>query len=163
MAWTDLALTPLRILINDFTSPYTYDDSTLTQLLFVAATYVDKEVSLSIDYTFDYAGFDITPDPIDDDVFFSLIILKAACLTNTWQFNSKAIMDGITAKCGPAQMTVKSDANLVLGLLKEGPCKTYEELVNQYNFGNPDIIRGILSPFISNTFLPNNIQYPNRI
>lgn len=162
MSWTDNALMPLRILINDFTIPYNYDDNSLKQLLFVAGVYVAKELNLPTTYSFTYSTYIVTPDPSNDEIFTSMTILKAACLTNTWNFNSKAIMDGISAKCGPAQMTVKSDGRLLLGLLTEGPCKAYEDLKTQFNFGNPDIIKGILSPFISNTFLPPNIGYLNR-
>lgn len=154
MSWQDESVEVLRILINDFTAPTTYSDEDLEQLLLVSARYVIQELNLTTTYTIDFSAGTITPEP--DLILINFMVLKAACLTNTWTFNSKAIMEGITAKCGPAVMTVKSDANLILGLLQQGPCKTYEELKMQYNFGNPDIIKGILSPFISNTFLPNN-------
>jgi len=154
-SWQDEGVEILRILINDFSDTPNYTDEILEQTLLVAARYVVQEVNLSSNYSINFLAGSIIPEP--EDILLNFMVLKAACLTNTWAFNSKAIMDGITAKCGPyAQMSVKSDAMLILGLLREGPCKTYDELVNQYNFGNADIIRGILSPFCSNQFIPNN-------
>lgn len=156
MAWLQEATEILRILINDLSDDPTYTDNTLEQTLLVAARYVVQDVTLSTSYNVDFLGSLISPDPSDDDIFLNFIMLKAACLTNTWQFNTKALTEGLSAKCGPSTITVKANSDIVLALLREGPCKAYEELVTQNNFGNTQIIRGILSPFISNQFQPDD-------
>lgn len=157
MSWQDESTEILRILINDFTGTPQYSDEDLEQLLLVSARYVIQEVNLSTNYVVDYASGSITPNPSDDHIFLNFMILKSACMTNTWQFNTKAIQDGISAKCGPATLSVSSNALLILGLINNGPCKTYEDLVTQYNFRKlSDGVVGIFSPFASNKFLPND-------
>ena len=44
----------------------------------------------------------------------------------------------------------------LLNLLSLGPCKAYEELKKQYNFGykGKQVIRAIMGPFVSNDFNP---------
>ena len=157
MSWQDESTEILRILINDFGSSPQYSDEDLEQLLLVSARYVIQEVNLSTNYTVNFGTGSITPDPSDDHIFLNFMILKSACMTNTWQFNTKAIQDGISAKCGPSTLTVSANALLVLGLINNGPCKTYDELVTQHNFGQlSDGVKAIFSPFISNTFLPDD-------
>lgn len=150
--WFDVAIQPLRILINDYETPYEYTDEVLIDLLTTAANYVIQEVNLNIDYTVDITTNTITPDPINDPIFTNFVVLKAACLTNTWRFNNKAIAEGIKAKLGISEFSQFAGKDVILGLVKEGPCKTYNDLVAQQNFGNSDSIRTILSPFISNNF-----------
>lgn len=155
MSWQDESVEILRILINDFGNTPKYSDEDLEQLLLVSARYVIQEVNLATSYLVDYSSGTITPNPSDDHGFLNFMILKSACLTNTWEYNTKAIQDGISAKCGPTTLSVSSNAILILGLIQNGPCKTYQELVMQYNFGQLNIgAKGIVSPFISNTFLP---------
>lgn len=157
MTWQDESVEILRILINDFAGTPKYDDQDLEQLLLVSARYVIQEVNLPTSYTVDYSLGTITPDPSSDHIFLNFMILKSACMTNTWEFNTKAIQDGISAKCGPATLSVSSNAFLILGLINNGPCKTYQELVTQFNFGQlSENVKGIFSPFCSNTFLPND-------
>lgn len=162
MSWQDESINILRILINDFTSPETYSSGTLTNLLFASARYVVQEVNLTTDYTVDYTNQSITPDPSGDYDFQNFMILKAACLTNTWSFNAKAIQEGITARLGPAQLNIKGTPEIVLGLIREGPCATYQQLMDQFNFGNISV-KGIFTPFTSNTFIPTDIGYMERI
>lgn len=157
MSWQDESTEILRILINDFSGTPQYSDEDLEQLLLVSARYVIQDVNLATNYTVNFMSGTITPDPSNDHIFLNFVILKSACMTNTWQFNTKAIQDGISAKCGPATLAVNSNAFLILGLINNGPCKTYEELVLQHNFGQiSENVKAIFSPFISNTFLPND-------
>lgn len=148
VSWQDQSTEILRILINDFSETKKYDDNTLEQLLFVAAQYVAQEVK-GFSYTFNFMGLEILPDPLSNQIFMNLMILKAACLTNTWEFNKKAIMDGISARLGLANLSVTSNGPVIMGLLNMGFCRTYETLVNQFNFGRGDFIKAILSPFSS--------------
>lgn len=160
MAWIDESTEILRVLINDLDeSDYQYSDNILEQTLLVAARYVVQEVNLATSYTVNFLGGSISPDPSGDYTFLNFVILKAACLTNVWTFNEKAVVEGIMARCGNyAQLSVKAGGDIILALLDKGPCKTYEELKIQQNFGS--LTKAVLTPFTSNTFIPitNNFQ-----
>jgi hypothetical protein len=161
MSWQDESTEILRILINDFSNSPNYSDETLEQLLLASARYVVQEINLTTSYTVNFFEGSISPSPDNDHDFLNFMILKAACLTNTWAFNTKAIQDGILARCGPSELRVQGNADILLGLVNQGPCKTYQDLMTQYNFGQITV-KGIFSPFTSNQFLPNNIGYINR-
>lgn len=154
MSWLDESTEILRVLINDLDdSDYKYTDNTLEQTLLVAARYVVQEINLGTDYTVNFLGGSVSPDPSSDYIFLNFMILKAACLTNVWTFNEKALVEGIAAKCGNfAQLSVKAGNDIVLGLINNGPCKTYQELMTQQNFGG--LGKAVLTPFVSNYFLP---------
>jgi hypothetical protein len=153
MAWQDNLRLPLRVYINDINEE-TYTDDTLDKVMVTAASYVIQEVRLQIPYVVDFTTYTLSPDPSTDSIFINFIVLKSACLINGWNFNSRAIADGIFAICGPVH--VRSDSpgsNIIMALLKEGPCKLYNDLKNENNMGggtNPNVntnIKAILSPF----------------
>lgn len=154
--WVEDATEILRILINDFSNTPTYTDNTLEQLLVVAARYVVQEVKLGTTYTITYSTGDISPDPSSDTDFVNFMVLKAACMINKWKFDDMAIIQGIRAKLGPAEMGVDAAPTSLITFLEEGPCKTYDQLKNEYNFGRIGAIRGIFSPFVSNKYWPEN-------
>ena len=149
MAWFDNMLVPLRVLINDLDEEaYTYTDDTLKKLLVTAASYVTQDIELSVTYTQDYSAVSISPDPSDDQIFTSFVVMKAACLSNQWTFNSQAISQGIRAKLGPVEMEkIGSGSNVLVSLLKDGFCAAYKEMKLQHNYGNVSSIRAVLSPF----------------
>lgn len=151
MAWHDSMLTPLRVLINDLDcSQYEYTDNTLQQVLVASAKYVKQEVNLSghAEYTLSYSTPSISPDPSDDEVFTSFVVMKAACMLNQWIFQDKARTAGVTAKLGPISMTANGGgSSIVTALLTDGYCAAYEEMKRQYNFGNISGVKAILTPF----------------
>ena len=108
---------------------------------------MSAEAIIATNYSFDYSTPAISPDPSSDSSYSTLVVMKAACLSNQWEFNKKAIIDGIKARCGPVDMTVNSSASVVTLLLTGGFCETYKELKKQHNLGNSAIFKGILSPF----------------
>lgn len=153
VSWYDKAILPLRILINDFTVPYTYSDTTLIDLLATAASTVVQEINLPTNYVVDINTRLISPDPSNDPVFTNFIVLKAACQTNIWHYQMKAIQDGIKATVGVATISQFANSAVIMGLLTDGPCKSYDKLKTQYNFNrNPNNIRAVLTPFQSNNF-----------
>lgn len=160
MIWTENAIPILRILINDFGTEITYNDSILEQVLFVAGQYVAQEISLGTQYSFDFSTLTITPDPINDAVFINMTILKAACLNNMWKFNERVTLDGIKAKLGPASIDIDSNTSLLSNLITKGVCVEYEDLKKQINFGQ--VSRAILSPFINQSafWYDNSIYIP---
>lgn len=154
--WLTESIAILRVLINDIGTTPTYDDATLQQILFVAARYVVQEVRLNTQYTVDFTGATITPDPSDDADFLNFMILKGACIVGKWKFDELAYVQGIKAKLGPAELSVNPGGMVLINTLSQGPCATYETLKQQFNFGGIGSIRGILSPFVSNTYQPDN-------
>lgn len=148
MAWQDIIRTQLRIVINDFDLPYDYSDNTLDSLILLAASQVIMEVRLSTRYTVDLYGQTISPDPSLDTSFINFVVLKAACLKGGWDFNTRLAIDGVKAKMGPLDINVNgAGSQALLALLNDGPCKTYKELVMQYNCGRVAAIKAIFGPF----------------
>ena len=154
MSWQSISIQLLRTLINDLSDDSTYNDDILEMTLRTAASYVNLELGFS--YTVNLTCGDITPDPVSDNVFINFVVLKAACIINGWHFQEKSLVQGIRARCGPAELQVNTGSSILLALLTEGPCRLYEQLREQYLFGNVDSIKAILSPFVSNNFLPTN-------
>ena len=156
MSWQNISLQILRTLINDLSDDPIYEDDILEMTLRTAASFVKQEVHLSTNYTINLNCGDISPDPSSDEEFINFTVLKAACIINGWAFQKKVAVEGIKAKCGPVEFGVSASRN-ALGLLEDSFCKTYEDLVNQYNWGNINNIKAVLSPFISNKFDPEGI------
>src|SRR5687768_8815738 len=130
MAWLDEAVPMLRILINDFSDEPTYSDSRLTDLLITSAYLVKREIHLVNSYTISISTKSISPDPIsnDDDLFISLLVLKAACLADQSTYRTKALLEGVRAAMGPATLAISGNLIGFKTLLEVGPCKAYEEM-----------------------------------
>lgn len=163
MSWQDQAIQILRVLINDLSDEPTYQDDILEMTLRTAAVLVNQDITIFGNYTVSMIACDIIPDPSNDEVFINFIVLKAACIISNWKFNDKAIIEGLRARCGPAELQVSAGSTVLLGLIKEGPCKTYDQLKIQAEFGNITAIRGILGPFVSNVFRPLDLGFRNNL
>lgn len=158
MAWSDIAIPMLRVIINDSSSPYTYSDDRLTSILMAAGVLINQDIKFDGTYTVDYVNETITPDPSTDLDFLTFLIIRAACLTDFSTFRTKAVLDGLSAKMGPASLTVSDNLKGFKDLLVLGPCKTYEDMKNDYVFGSGGLCQAVLSPFIGNNFNPENLQ-----
>ncbi len=149
----------LRYLINDLESTPTYSDARLAQLLCVAAQYVKQDIQ-STTYTIDVPASTITPDPVEvaDDAFINLTVLRAACFIDQSTLRAGAATAGLKAVLGPMSLDTSS-ANSIQGyveVLKNGACLAYKGMLQQYMFGNLDIVKAVLSPFTHNQFDPRN-------
>lgn len=150
----------LRTMLNDAgCGEGTYPTNRLEQLLITAAYFLPIDVNFSSTYVVDVEAYTITPDPIgqsDGSSFINLMVLKAACIADEGNFRSKALLQGVTARCGPAVLQTSSYGQYLKELLNNGPCKVYEDLKNEYNFGyeGASIIKAVMSPFVSNDFYP---------
>lgn len=152
--YLDLILTMLRVIINDFNDPEVYSDSRLKQVIMVAAAYIKQEILLPTSYTIDVVGQTITPDPTNDVVFINMATLKAACLVDQGNYRTQAMVAGIVAKCGPAEIQTMNYLKGFLDLFANGPCKAYEDLKMQQNFGDGINLQVIMSPFINKNLNP---------
>ena len=161
MAFIDDALIIVRNLINDTQSPQTYDDNRLQELIYTAAYLVVTDItSLPTTYQVSISNLSITPDPYGngpDTVFTSFATLRAACLADQSLFRTRAMVAGISAKCGPAILDTMRHMDGFKQLIEVGPCATYEIMKKDFMFGDGNICQCIMSPFISNTFNPENL------
>jgi hypothetical protein len=162
MAWQDTAVPILRTLLNDAgCGEKTYSESRLEELCIASAHFNVQELPFSTDYTISIPDATITPDPESDVEFINFMVLRAACIADQGTFRERALLAGLEARCGPAILKTMQHVGGFQTLLTEGPCKAFEELKQDYIFGNTDIIRAVLSPFVGNEFQPN-IGYNHR-
>jgi hypothetical protein len=161
-------ITVLRVLINDTESPQTYSDVRLEKMLVAAALYVDMEIDFNRDYTIDVGSPDISPDPMasgatdDDAVFANFIMLKAACIADLSSLRTRALQEGIKARCGPAVLEVMGHSKAFMALIENGPCAAYKALKWEHELGNAQACKAILSPFTGNNFDAQNLAPSHR-
>ncbi len=176
MSWDTVMPRMLRILINDYGDESTeqvYSDSRLEDVIMVAAMYTLQELDFTTaSYTVTLCPASLSPDPTTngDTAFVNLVVMKAACISDFSTFRSKALAAGIKAKCGPVALDTLKHLDGFKELLTVGPCATYEVLKDNFAFGNGNICRAILSPFVSNAFSTDSLnslgkldraQFPN--
>lgn len=156
MAWQPELTTMVRTLINDAIEPYQFSDERIIQTILVAGKYVQFDVVLDHSYTVDVVNLTITPDPTDDndEIFIILTSLKAACLVDQGTLRTKAAMEGVRAALGPASLSVGGAAAGWEMILKHGPCKLYDDLVEHWDVSNASAIAAVLGPFSGNKFDP---------
>jgi hypothetical protein len=165
MAWKSEMVLMLRGLISDFDKT-SYTDDRLQQLLVIAAHYVRQEVDFTQTYTISVTAKTISPDPCsstnaDKQAFTNFTVLKAACLTDWSTYRSKALSSGIRARCGPAQLETLQHLKGFRDLIDFGPCKAYETLKEEHEFGNYTL-KAILSPFTSSNFDAGSLHSPRN-
>jgi hypothetical protein len=160
MSWQIEIPIIVRTLINDLSDQPIYSDERIIQVVAVAAKYVQFDVSLDKPYLVDVANPSISPDPTDDrdEIFISLVSLKASCIIDQSTFRTKAANEGIRAALGPAQLSVAGNLAGWKTMLELGPCAAYDELVSHWDVGQATTAKAILSPFVGNNFNPSNIR-----
>ena len=156
MSWQTELTTMVRTLINDATKPYQFSDNRIAQTILVAGKYLQFDVVLDHPYSIDVANQTISPDPTEDndEIFIILASLKAACLIDQGTLRTKAAMEGVRAALGPASLSVGGSAAGWEMILKHGPCKLYDDLVEHWDVANASAIAAILGPFSGNKFDP---------
>jgi hypothetical protein len=160
MSWQIEIPIIVRTLINDLSDQPVYSDDRLLQVIAVSAKYVQFDVSLDTKYIVDVANPNISPDPTNsrDEIFISLVSLKAACIIDQSSLRTKAAMDGIRASLGPASLSVSNSLQGALAILEKGPCSAYDELTSHWDVAQATTAKAILSPFVGNKFDPRYIQ-----
>jgi hypothetical protein len=158
--WQNTSLLMLRTMLNDAgCGESKYSNDRLEDLLITSAYIIPIDVNFSTTYTVDVEAYSISPDPIsqtDGKEFISFMVLKAACIADEGNFRTAALLQGVSARCGPASITTSNYGAYLKELLVGGPCKSYGSLVEQYNFSyeGRQIIRAVMSPFAANDFDP---------
>jgi len=160
MSWQIEIPIIVRTLINDLGDQSVYSDERILQVITVAAKYVQFDVVLDHSYSIDVSNLGISPDPTDDrdEIFISLVSLKAACLIDQSTFRTKAAMEGIRAALGSASLSVAGQSAAWNTILEKGPCALYDELTSHWDVKDASAVRAVLSPFVGNKFDPRAIQ-----
>ena len=158
--WQNTGITILRTMLNDSGCNNTYTDKRLEELLITSAYFLPVLVNFATEYSINVETKVITPDPIDSDdgsEFINFMVLKAACIADEGAFRNAALLQGVTARLGPATIQTSAYGTELKELLSKGPCGVFDSLVHKYNFSydGRGIIRAILSPFVSNDYDPN--------
>jgi len=162
MSWNIELPIIVRTLINDLSDTPTYTNERLLQVLTVAAKYVQFDVTLDNTYNINVVNPDISPDPTlsNDDIFISLVCLKASCIIDQSAVRTKAALEGIRAALGPASLSVGGSLAGLKMILDHGPCAAYDELSSHWDVKEATAIRAVLSPFVGNRFDPTSLTYP---
>lgn len=147
MSWQTHMVPIVRGLIFDLTSPYTYCDTRLEELICTCAVLVIQEVDLSTTYTVNLSTISITPDPSGDEDFVALVCLKTACLISQGEHREAAKM-AVSVKDGPAFVDTKERAKH-LGAVADDACGKYESAKVNYQIGDGTLGRAIVSPYNS--------------
>jgi len=160
MSWQVEIPIIVRTLINDLGDQPSYSDERIAQVIAVAAKYVQFDIVLDYKYEVDVANPSISPDPTvnKDEIFISLVSLKAACIIDQSTYRTKAAMEGIRAALGSASLSVAGQSAAWNIILDKGPCAAYDELTSHWDVKDATAIRAVLSPFVGNKFDPRAIQ-----
>ncbi len=160
--WQNTSLIMLRTMLNDAgCDSVRYTPQRLSDLLITAAYFLPLDINFSTDFIVNVEARTITPNPIDQtdgDEFINFLVLRAACLADEGNFRTAALAQGVSARLGPASLHTSNYGQYLHMLLNEGPCKTYNRLVEIYNmsYEGGKVVRAVLSPFASNDYNPSN-------
>lgn len=156
MSWQEHLTAVVRVLINDLNEPYEFSDDRMLQVIVVAAKYVQFDVNLDHLYTVDVVYPNISPDPTidNDEIFLSLVGLKAACIFDQGTFRTKAALEGIRAALGSASLSIGGTTSGWQAIIDHGACALYDELTSHWDVRNASAVRAVLSPFVGNNFDP---------
>ncbi|NBU33418.1 hypothetical protein EBZ38_09375 [bacterium] len=156
MAWESELTTIVRTLVNDLDEPYDFTDARIQQVLAVAGKYVQFDVNLDHSYSVDVVNGAISPDPTEDrdEIFISLVCLKAACIIDQGTFRTKAVLEGVKTQLGPASIAFGGSLTGWQAIIDHGACGLYQELTDHWDVKNASAVRAILSPFVGNKFDP---------
>ncbi len=156
-SWQNTGITILRTMLSDSGCNNTYTDKRLEELLLASAYFLTVDINFATNYSIDVEAKTITPDPIDStdgSEFINFMVLKAACLSDEGAFRNAALCQGVSARVGPAAIQTNNYGAYLKELLNNGPCASYKSLSNAYNYSyeGKQIIRAVMSPFVSNDF-----------
>ena len=168
MYWQAEFITLIRVLIDDLSSPQTYNDKRLTQVLAVAAQLVTNELNFPNKFMVDIQALTIEPSPVDrastrDENFINLVCIKAACLIERGE-TRKSVGQGISIRDGSSAIDLRGSMDGRLKLLEKGWCFVYDETKLQYQTSRIGGVAGaaIMTPFRIFAGYGNESFYPTN-
>ena len=164
--WQAEMITLLRVLVDDLSSPYTYTDGRMTQVLAVAAQLVTAELNFPYDFQVNIQALTITPNPTDragtrDDNFINLVCIKAACLIERGE-SRNSVGQSIAIRDGSSSIDLRGSMDGRLKLLEKGWCAVYEDTKLEYQASRNGAIAGaaIMTPFRVFAGFSDQAYYP---
>lgn len=147
----------LRHLIDDLCGT-DYSDERLEEVILVSAQLLLGESQFEQDYTVNVVTATLSPDPteINDDMFMSLLVMKAACILARGALRAAAAREGIkvTDKMGSIEIKGKYAAAQELAT---SYCDYYHKAKLEYSLNNTNNVRAIFNVVVG----PNiNIEVP---
>lgn len=162
MVWSTDMVTMLRHMINDLSATPSYSDARLQQLILVAATLVRVDMSLTDTYTIDLTGLSITPDPMEDEDYSNLILLKSACMLSETDMRENACKF-LKVKDDKSFIDNTKAADIYKSIYEgeHGPCALYKQSLLDYQINQiSNIGRAIMTPI--RTQLYPRVLYNDR-
>lgn len=140
MSWQPLMTTLFRVMIMDMAMPQTYADSSLQQIILVAAQLIQIEMQFSQLFVPDIVNLTLTPDPTDsaggtrDDSFINLCSMKATCILERGETRQK-VGSGVLLRDPGNTIDTRAIGINALKLLEINFCKEYEDAKFEYLCG----------------------------
>lgn len=144
VVWSTSILPLLRVLIEDYTIPYTHTTSFLHQAICVAAITVQQEMDFDNDYTVDLATFTISPEPTET-AFINLVALFSAYIIGMGESRIDS-GSAVQVKDGEASIDMKDVAQTKMAWAKE-LYKMYRKSLKAYKLGKYALGHSIVSPY----------------
>jgi hypothetical protein len=153
--WQEIMVNTLRVMIDDFCTPYQHDDAKLQRLLCLSAQLVLIDLNYSLTYDIRVKEKIISPDPTSGESknqsFVDLILLKAACTVDKSSLKDAAVGNPTKIKVREFGTDTETDYSGVFEarkkLIEIGWCKSYAEAKQNYLFGNETDGVAVMSPF----------------
>jgi hypothetical protein len=145
MQWQEQANIMVRHLINDVdSSNYKYTDDRIDSAVLVAAKLVVLELDFNNQYSINVIERTISPDPISDDYFMNLLVLKTAVVILGGEVKTEA-SNAISIKDGPSAIDLRGVSSTLLALYQD-ISKKYDDLVSDYGY-HGSTGQAILGPY----------------
>lgn len=135
--WETELLAIVRQLIDDVDAPYVFSDTRIKQVIVTSAQFVNSEVDFDTTYAVDVSDVTISPDPTSprDDLFISLVTLKAACILYRALLRTQASGEGVRIKDGMGEIEVKGKFAAYKDMA-QSYCDAYQKAKLEYTMGN---------------------------
>lgn len=145
MHWQEHTNIMVRHLINDMDfNNYKYSDDRINSTVAVAAQLVILELDFNEEYSVDVISQTVTPDPISDNAFINLVVIKASMIIVGGEVKTEA-SNAISIKDGPSAIDLRGVSSTLLAMYKDLSDK-YDSLAQSYGYSG-STGKAILGPY----------------
>lgn len=145
MHWQEHTNIMVRHLINDMDfNNYKYSDDRINSTVAVAAQLVILELDFNEAYSVDVISQTVTPDPISDNAFTNLVVIKASMIIVGGEVKTEA-SNAISIKDGPSAIDLRGVSSTLLAMYKDLSDK-YDSLAQSYGYSG-STGKAILGPY----------------
>lgn len=151
MAYLDDTRLLIRSVIFDMTTPYTYSDDKLNELIIASAKLIQFEIASLSDYVISINDQTIVPDPSDN--FIALLVLKTACLIANAESKTYSL-GALVVKDGPSTIS-STEAAGYANERRKTICEEYLDAKIQYISGNDAFGVAIIGSIVEGSYMGN--------